>query len=81
MSYQHPIVVVVWDDSQQHSDGAGRARHAPARLVRLGFLVEHDEHGVSVVSEYSNDDDSWRDEHFIPNSLIVSIEEVHLAEK
>lgn len=76
MSYQYPLYVVVWDDAVQHSDGGGRARHRPCRLIRVGFVVEHDGEGVTVVSELSNDDDSWRDEHFIPSSMIVSIEKL-----
>lgn len=72
-----PIVIVVWDDAVQHTDGGGRARHKPARLIRLGFMVEHTEEGITVVSELSHDDDTWRDEHFIPSSLIFSITELH----
>lgn len=75
-TYRHDMYVVVWDDSQQHSDGHAKAPvHAPARQVRIGWLVKNDHNGVTVASEYNNDDpDSVRDEHFIPEGNIVSID-------
>lgn len=78
MSFRREAYVIVWDDSVQHSDGSGKARHIPARQVRIGWMIEHDEHGITVASEYNNDDDTWRDEHFIPCGMIVSI--THLTD-
>lgn len=78
MSYQFPIYVVVWDDSVQHSDGSGRAIHKPARQIRIGWMIEHDEAGITIASEYNHDDDTWRDEHFIPNGMIFSL--THLTD-
>lgn len=78
MSFQRPIYIVVWDDSVQHQDGAGRAIHKPARQIRVGFMIEHDGAGITVASELNHDDDTWRDEHFIPNGMIVSLEKLEL---
>lgn len=80
MSYDMPVYVVVWDDSVEHSDGAGRAVHKPARQVRVGWMVQHDGQGITVASEYSHDDGTWRGEHFIPNAMIVSITKLDMTD-
>ena len=78
MEIRQPMYVVVWDDSQQHADGNAQAPiHRPARQVRIGWLAKHDAVGISVASEYNDDDPSdVRDIHFIPSEMIVSITEL-----
>jgi len=77
-SYLYPIAVVHWEDSQEHHDGSGAPIHSPAKQIRIGWILKDDKTGVSIATEYSYADMTWRGEHFIPVDMITLIEYVEL---
>lgn len=73
MKFTHDVAVVVWDDAVRHSDGSKSPVHQPERQTLVGWLLRYDTSGISVASEYNEEDGSWRDENFIPAGMIVSV--------
>lgn len=80
MSYPFRIAVVSWDDAVSHSDGSGRPQHKPARQITIGWLLQFDDVGVSIAYEYGEDDQSWREEQFIPAPLVRLVEYLDLVD-
>lgn len=74
MTYKYPLVVVHWDDAVDRGDGESTPVHKPARQICLGWLLQYDSAGVSIAYEYSEEDDRWRNETFIPSGMIVAID-------
>jgi len=69
-------VIITWLDAVNHGDGGGHPKHRPAKQVAIGFLLKYDFLGISYCSEYSMEDGTWRDEVFIRDGDIVSVEEL-----
>lgn len=78
--YQYPIVVIHWDDAVDHGDGENVPLHAPAKQVCIGWLLKQDETGVSIAFEYG-ENNSWRNETFIPAGMITQIDLLDNARK
>ena len=71
------IVIVTWADAVIHSDGDTKAKHEPSVQVTIGWLLKHDDKGLSLICEYERDSpNEWRAENFIPEGMIVGVEEL-----
>lgn len=71
-------VIVVWKDAVDHGDGSERPTHKPHTQICIGWLLQYDDDGVSVAYEYNEITGAWRNEVFIPDSLIESVLELEL---
>ena len=72
----YPIVVVHWDDAVDRGDGGGVPRHKPSRQILVGWLLLHDDEGITLAFEHSDEDNSWRNETFIPAGMIAEVYEI-----
>jgi hypothetical protein len=71
------IFKVVWGDAHALSEAWGKFEvkdHKPRKVVSVGFLLRHDDIGISLTQSY---DSQANDDHglFIPTSCIIDIEE------
>lgn len=80
MTYEHPIIVIHWDDAVDRGDGGHKPQHKPSRQVCVGWLLAEDETGVTLAFEYSDEDHSWRNETFIPAAMIDHVDLLEVEE-
>ncbi len=80
------LVVVVWDDAWSDQDNFQSSHgialtHRPMVVQTLGWIVQDDLLGVSVVNERSMDDGSevYRGRTFIPRAMIRNVSEFKLT--
>ena len=72
--WPYPLVIIKWDDAVVHTgEREGPPKHTPAKQVSIGWLMVHNDKGVTYCSEYSEDDGSYRDENFIPAGMITEV--------
>ena len=72
---KHPFkkVIVTWLDAVNYGDGQGTPKHKPAEQCMIGWLLKRDKQGISVAMEYSPEDNTWREENFIPAGMVKSV--------
>lgn len=71
--YLYRQAVIVWHDAVEHSDGSGAPRHRPAEQTAIGWILRHDDEGISFAGEYNQKDGTWRNENFIPGGMIIKV--------
>lgn len=76
----HTLVLVLWDDAWQDQENFSSAHgiistHHPMAVQTLGWLIQDDEVGVSVVNEKSIEDGTevYRGRTFVPRAMIKSV--------
>jgi hypothetical protein len=65
-----------WQDQENFSTAHGiRATHEPMPIDTIGWLIQDDEVGVSVVNEWSTQDghDVFRGRTFVPRAMVKSV--------
>jgi hypothetical protein len=74
------LVLVTWKDAWQDQENFNTAHgiavtHAPMRVETLGWIIQDDDEGVSVVNERSTQDgsDVFRGRTFVPRGMIQSV--------
>lgn len=74
------LVIVKWDDAWQDQENFSTAHgiistHGPMPVETLGWVIQDDEEGISVVNEQSTQDghDVYRGRTFIPRKMIRSV--------
>lgn len=80
------LVLVEWSDAWQDQENFSSAHgikstHAPMIVTTLGWVVQEDEEGVSVVNEQSGQDGSevYRGRTFIPKAMVRKVTEYKLT--
>lgn len=80
------LVLVEWKDAWQDQENFATAHgikstHAPLLVKTLGWLVEDDEEGLSVVCEISGQSGSevYRGRTFIPKAMVIKVTEFKLT--
>jgi hypothetical protein len=75
-----PFVMVKWDDAWQDQDNFSTAHgitatHGPMLIETIGWLIQDDDLGISVVNERSNQDghDVFRGRTFIPRAMVRQV--------
>jgi len=87
MLVNKPIVIVRWNDAQSSAthvfkEGEDMNYHKPMVMETLGWLLNDDEQGVSVMNEaFSEEGLNYRGHTFVPRSLILSTEVVKAQRK
>jgi hypothetical protein len=84
MSANRQIVIVVWDDahgSAHREVTEDDMPHRPTIMQTVGWLLRHDETGVSIANEYCCDADStcYRGHTFVPAGMIRSVTPFNLT--
>lgn len=86
MTPKHRLVVVEWDDAWQDQENFASAHgisltHHPMAVRTLGWLVQEDEAGVSIVNEKSEQDGSevYRGRTFIPRAMVRVVTDFKLT--
>jgi hypothetical protein len=68
--------LVTWNDAQAHAtrEYLKERDHAPAVMVTIGWVLDHDKAGVSIACERWKEDGTWtyRGHTFIPAGMIIS---------
>lgn len=79
------LVLIEWDDAWQDSDNFATAHgitatHKPLVVQTLGWVIQDDEVGISVVNEQSNEDgETYRGRTFIPRAMIRKVTPFNLS--
>jgi hypothetical protein len=78
-----PFVAVRWHDA--HGSGITEYAdhelpHAPSPYTVYGFLLRHDETGITLANEHS-DEHTYRGVSFIPGAMVVEILPLTLTHK
>lgn len=80
------LVLVTWHDAWQDQDNFASAHgiaatHAPLVVNTLGWVIQDDEVGISVVNEHSSEDgkDTFRGRTFVPRAMVQKVTEFRLA--
>lgn len=80
------LVLVRWDDAWQDTDNFTSAHgitltHKPMVVETLGWLIQDDEVGISLVNERSVDGDGeeYRGRTFVPRKMIKSVTPFNLS--
>lgn len=86
MKTKRQLVLVAWLDAWQDQDNFATAHgiaatHEPMPVETLGWLIQDDPLGVSVVNEQSTQDghDVFRGRTFIPRAMIQSVTPFNLT--
>lgn len=68
-------VLVTWHDAWESQSDVepDKIRHEPKVQYTVGFLIRKDKRGVTLATEYGDDDLELRTTNFIPKGMIVSI--------
>lgn len=72
------MVLVVWGDAHVKA-GWGHIKHAPEEVESLGYVVTHDEVGISIAKGRSlNQDGAYQPltVEFIPNGMITEVKDL-----
>lgn len=74
------LVLVRWLDAWQDTDNFSTAHgiqqtHAPLVVETLGWIIQDDEQGISIVNEKSKQDgsDTYRGRTFIPRAMVQNV--------
>lgn len=81
-----PFVSVVWKDAWKSVDIEITLKnvqdfHKPALMETRGYLLMHDEVGITLANErcLDKDDEAFRAPSFIPAAMVVSVSRVRLT--
>jgi hypothetical protein len=74
VSYKKPgtLVRVNWGDAWGASGWASGTDHKPLPVVSVGFVIQHDEVGISL-AEGRDAQGTWLGVGFIPNGMIAKV--------
>lgn len=84
-----PLVALTWNDANSPrateiidlDDPTWKDKHhKPVVITTVGWVVQDDEVGVSIVGEYIGER-SYRNQTFVPRSLVVSLKPIKRARK
>lgn len=80
------LVIVRWNDAWQDQENFSTAHgiastHSPMPISTLGWVIQDDEEGISIVNEQSTQDghDVFRGRTFIPRAMIKSVTPYNLT--
>lgn len=80
------LVLITWADAWQDQENFSTAHgisttHGPMIVETLGWLIQDDEVGISVVNERSTQDgkDVFRGRTFIPRAMVKSVAPFNLT--
>lgn len=80
------LVIVSWLDAWQDQENFSTAHgitstHGPMPVETLGWVIQDDEVGISVVNEQSTQDghDVFRGRTFVPRAMIKSVKPFNLT--
>lgn len=80
------LVLVLWDDAWQDQENFSTAHgiqstHGPMPVETLGWVLQDDDVGISIVNEHSTQDghDVFRGRTFIPRAMIKKVTEFKLT--
>jgi hypothetical protein len=83
-----PLVLVKWLDASAlaptttvDDDNLEELLHKNWPIYTVGWLLKEDGHGVSIGSEWIEDEQVYRNTTFVPSSLVVSIHRLNRAKK
>lgn len=86
MSSQRQLVLVTWLDAWADQDNFSTAHgitstHGPMPVETLGWIIQDDDIGISVVNERSTQDghDVFRGRTFIPRAMVKSVAPFNLT--
>lgn len=69
-----PVVVIEWNDAVLRNDlnDTSVIWHKPLKLHSVGYLLQSDKDGVTFSTDYDPNGKTYREQSFIPRSIIVS---------
>ncbi len=80
MTFNKHLVLVEWNDAWADTDGFAtlhgvQQTHHPMLVQTLGWLLQDDETGISLVNEQSTADgqQTYRGRTFIPRAMVVDV--------
>ena len=86
MKIKRQLVIVSWLDAWQDQENFATAHgiaatHEPMPVETIGWLIQDDSMGVSIVNEQSTQDghDVFRGRTFVPRAMIQSVTQFNLT--
>lgn len=75
MGFAYPVAVVLWGDAHENTEPMDEEdiEHAPKIQATVGWLIRQDETGITLATEYGEEDGELRTVNFIPAGMAVSV--------